>query len=337
MKARRSSIKRILLSSIAALSLLANWVVTAGTVIYVYTDQQETPLAEADQAGNLTAQYDYRPFGSAYGGAGLVGAKDGPGYTGHVNDVETGLVYMQARYYDPAVGRFLAVDPDPPVPGNSFNFGRYAYTNNNPVVGTDPDGRQCAQCLYSPNDSLEHQVTINANAGVKAAAVTAVALPLIPVTSFVGATAAAVVGDTIATGSVTAGVMMNAPAVVASGGIAAEGIAAANGMPAPMNASESGAFTAIKFEEKLTKFSSNQIAAKMSPELAIENLGASGYTKTISQNGSVTVMSNSSQSYTFYPKSTGGGFTGGSTGAPSASLQVNGARKPAAKIRFEGE
>jgi RHS repeat-associated core domain len=50
-------------------------------------------------------------------------------------------VYMQARYYDPAVGRFLSVDPAGPTPGNPFSFNRYDYTDNNPINHTDPDGR----------------------------------------------------------------------------------------------------------------------------------------------------------------------------------------------------
>ena len=38
--------------------------------------------------------------------------EDGPGYTGHVTDAATGLVYMQQRYYDPMIGqRLLSVDP----------------------------------------------------------------------------------------------------------------------------------------------------------------------------------------------------------------------------------
>ena len=64
---------------------------------------------------------------------------DGPGYTGHENDTETGLVYMQARYYDP-VGRFLSPDPIGPGVGSLFGFNRYDYANNNPIINTDPMG-----------------------------------------------------------------------------------------------------------------------------------------------------------------------------------------------------
>lgn len=111
----------------------------AGTVTYVYTDPQGTPLAEADAQGNITARFDYTPYGKSI--ASLGAPPNGPGYTGHVNDPDTGLVYMQARYYDPEMGRFLSVDPISPAAGNLFNFNRYDYTSNNPINHTDPDGR----------------------------------------------------------------------------------------------------------------------------------------------------------------------------------------------------
>lgn len=63
------------------------------TVTYVYTDPQGTPLAEADTNGNITATFDYRPYGAQALGT----PPNGPGYTGHMNDPDTGLVYMQAR------------------------------------------------------------------------------------------------------------------------------------------------------------------------------------------------------------------------------------------------
>ncbi len=115
----------------------------AGQVTYVYTDPQGTPLAEADASGNITAKFDYSPYGTAV--ASMSPAPNGPGYTGHVNDPDTGLVYMQARYYDPVSARFLSVDPKAPAAGNGFNFNRYSYANNNPINNIDPDGRDCTR------------------------------------------------------------------------------------------------------------------------------------------------------------------------------------------------
>ncbi|MGB3463339.1 MAG: RHS repeat-associated core domain-containing protein [Rhodanobacter lindaniclasticus] len=110
----------------------------AGTHHYYYTDAQGTVLAKADANGAIVATNDYAPYGTAV--TSMSPAPSGPGYTGHVNDPESGLVYMQARYYDPVVGRFLSVDPVGPSPGNAYIFSRYAYVNNNPVSGVDPTG-----------------------------------------------------------------------------------------------------------------------------------------------------------------------------------------------------
>jgi RHS repeat-associated protein len=107
-----------------------------------YTDPQGNVLAEADVQGHIVARYDYRPYGGVVNGSG----PNGPGYTGHVQDPETGLVYMQARYYQ-ARGQFLSPDPVGPSPGNIFSFNRYAYANNNPIRNTDPDGRSVLLAL----------------------------------------------------------------------------------------------------------------------------------------------------------------------------------------------
>ncbi len=111
----------------------------AGTKHYYYTDAQGTVLAKADAQGNIVATYDYAPYGTQVLGT----PPSGPtGYTGHVNDAESGLVYMQARYYDPVVGRFLSVDPVGVSPGDVFGLNRYAYASNNPIINIDPDGMQ---------------------------------------------------------------------------------------------------------------------------------------------------------------------------------------------------
>ena len=52
-----------------------------------------------------------------------------------------GMTYMQQRYYDPLIGRFLSVDPVTADGNTGGNFNRYWYANNNPYKFKDPDGR----------------------------------------------------------------------------------------------------------------------------------------------------------------------------------------------------
>lgn len=111
---------------------------SAETVTYYYTNEQGTPLATTDAAGVILTVVDYRSFGSQALGT----PQQGPGYTGHINDTDSGLVYMQQRYYDPVTGRFVSVDPVA-VRQIGDNFNRYWYANNNPYRFKDPDGREC--------------------------------------------------------------------------------------------------------------------------------------------------------------------------------------------------
>lgn len=86
--------------------------------------------------GNVVERREYEPYGAV-----LTGIKDGPGYAEHVSDAQTGLAYMQWRYYDLQLGIFDSVDPVTAYSSPVANFCRYCYANNNPYKFTDPDGR----------------------------------------------------------------------------------------------------------------------------------------------------------------------------------------------------
>jgi len=62
------------------------------------------------------------------------------GYTGHEMDAESGLINMNARLYDPVLGRFISADTVVPDPGDMQGFNRYSYVKNNPLIYTDPTG-----------------------------------------------------------------------------------------------------------------------------------------------------------------------------------------------------
>ncbi|MDY4295252.1 MULTISPECIES: RHS repeat-associated core domain-containing protein [unclassified Xanthomonas] len=125
------------LMAAAALSLLIAFGVSAQTVRYIHTDGLGSVVLVTDKDRNIIERREYEPYGNIANQP-LV---DGPGYTGHVMDAATGLAYMQQRYYDPIIGRFLSVDPVAATTKPGQNFNRYWYGENNPYKFFDPDGR----------------------------------------------------------------------------------------------------------------------------------------------------------------------------------------------------
>lgn len=63
-------------------------------------------------------------------------------YRSYYYDTETALYYLQSRYYDPAVGRFISPDDASYLGANGdlLSYNLYAYCSNNPVNDSDPSG-----------------------------------------------------------------------------------------------------------------------------------------------------------------------------------------------------
>jgi RHS repeat-associated protein len=117
--------------------LLAGTAMAHDTVYYYSSDTVHSEVVITDASRNVVERTNYAPYGQVLNRS----LRDGPGYTGHEEDPESGLVYMQQRYYDPASGRFLSNDPVATTDdGESFN--RYAYVNDSPYRYTDPDGKE---------------------------------------------------------------------------------------------------------------------------------------------------------------------------------------------------
>jgi RHS repeat-associated protein len=106
-------------------------------VSYSHTDALGSPVARTNASAQITSRTRYEPYGATAAGTNPTGI----GFTGHVNDADTGLVYMQQRYYEPLAGRFLSVDPVTTDFKTGAQFNRYAYVANNPYKFKDPDGR----------------------------------------------------------------------------------------------------------------------------------------------------------------------------------------------------
>ena len=65
-------------------------------------------------------------------------------YRGYVYDDETNLYYLQSRYYDPEMGRFINADALVSTGQGLLGNNMFAYCNNNPVIFCDP----CGYCIH---------------------------------------------------------------------------------------------------------------------------------------------------------------------------------------------
>ncbi len=113
---------------------------TSGTYWYHGDHLQSTRLM-TDSLGQAVKTYDYAVFGDIINETGTL--HNERTYTGHNVDPDTGLIYMNARYYDATLGRFLSADTIVQDPFDPQFLNRYTYCRNNPVMYTDPSGHCC--------------------------------------------------------------------------------------------------------------------------------------------------------------------------------------------------
>jgi RHS repeat-associated protein len=113
-----------------------------GTVQYLHHDQIGSTRLITDASGNVLGTFTYNPYGTLEGEQ-TSGAVDQPllGYADQYTDPTTGLIYMQARWYDPMTGQFMVVDPKV-----ESTWMPYAYADDDPITNTDPTGEMAPPC-----------------------------------------------------------------------------------------------------------------------------------------------------------------------------------------------
>ena len=137
-----------------------------GQKYYYRKNLQGDILAIYDCCGNMLGEYKYDAWGNilSQGGSELLTINPFR-YRGYYYDTETGLYYLNSRYYDPETGRFISPDSLnylKPDSNNGLNL--YAYCGNNPVMFCDPTGHEW------------HDVLAWIGVGLFAAAITIVTL-----------------------------------------------------------------------------------------------------------------------------------------------------------------
>jgi RHS repeat-associated protein len=117
---------------------------TTPTTRYFHTDHLGSIEVITDEAGNVVQRLSYDAFGKRRNPNGTdattITAQTTRGFTRHEHDDEVTLINMNAREYDPLLGRFITPDTVVPGAGNSQSYNRYSYVNNNPLSMTDPTG-----------------------------------------------------------------------------------------------------------------------------------------------------------------------------------------------------
>jgi RHS repeat-associated protein len=141
------------------LDLIAS--IQGSTPTYYLYDGLGSTTQLANGGGSVTGTYTYDAFGSVRA---HTGASTQWSFTGEQND-PNGLEYLRARYYDPAVGRFLSRDPLAGLVGVPQSLNRYAYVLNNPMRWVDPWGLHNVEGTPTPTPPAYNRVCGPVRAG----------------------------------------------------------------------------------------------------------------------------------------------------------------------------
>ena len=115
-----------------------------GTKYYYIFNVQGDVIGILNQSGSQIVSYQYDPWGKVLSVSGseasTIGQINPIRYRGYYYDTETGFYYLQSRYYDPTVRRFLNVDSQLAGTAQVQGYNLFAYCLNNPIMMIDKTG-----------------------------------------------------------------------------------------------------------------------------------------------------------------------------------------------------
>ena len=135
--------------------------VKRGTALHhLHGDHLGSTSLTTDTAGAATASRAYYAYGSERSSTGEL--QTDRTFTGQKRDA-TGLMYYNARYYDPALGTFVSPDSLVPDAGMVIDYNRFLYVRGNPLLHKDPSGHLalCFMGGYNPDPGSTTRFTKN--------------------------------------------------------------------------------------------------------------------------------------------------------------------------------
>ncbi len=122
----------------------------AGVLNFVHSDHLGSTAILSDTSGNEVGSARYQSYGQTRTQSGSISTDKL--YTGQTLDASSALYFYEARYFDSALGRFLAPDSIVPNPANPQSLNRFSYALNNPLNLIDPTGHAEQGPGYQPED-----------------------------------------------------------------------------------------------------------------------------------------------------------------------------------------
>lgn len=277
-----------------------------GTEYFYLKNAQGDVTGLVDSTGAKVVHYTYDPWGKTWSASGTLATTLGTfnplRYRGYVYDTETGLYYLNSRYYNPTWGRFINADTTDVLGASldkaNWDKNLFAYCDNNPIIRVDHGGQiwmligaavgafvsgaVSAISQYATTGSINWKtVGINAAAGAVSGALATTGIGLV---ASIGANAglggAAYVSDQIVNGDEITldGLVTNTIAGGVGGAIGGSG-ANAKGLSAAWK-SASNSITRelrranIKYAAKrISAYTAEKTAIKIAAKIAVGRIG----------------------------------------------------------------